>query len=189
MYVIKKDGIKRYVGEIKKEIPCDYFTDYQMHLHKIEYDKHSRKDKYSLTVYIKVPEEITMLAVWVGFNAYDDTPPDFYLKVVPNQLIKISYIGEGERYDGKDDYYLTDVIVNNSIFENPYYSISPTYTMQIEIAFSEKINNHEKKLIIDPDEKKPIIDVRNYPDISEEEYNKNVAFHLKRGGYCNNIID
>lgn len=190
MYVIKKDGIKRYVGEIKKEIPCGYFSDYQMELHKIEYDKYSQYDKYSLTVYIKVPEEITMLGVWVGFNYNDDTPPDFYLKVVPNQLIKISYIGKGRRDDGRDDYHLTDAIVNNnSIFDklSSYgYYLAPTYTMQIEIEFSEKINNHEEKPIIDTDEKIPIVDVRNYPDISEEEYNKNVAFHLKRGDYCNN---
>ena len=185
MYVIKKDGIKRYVGEIKKEIPCDYFSDYEMNTFK------EGNNKCSITVYLKVPEEITMLCVWVGSNVYDDTPPDFYLKVVPNQLIKISYIG---KYGSNNIYYLSDAIVNNnSIFDklDPYfnYYLSPISTTHIEIELSEKINNHEKKPIIDPDKKKPIIDVRNYPDISEEEYNKNVAFHLKRGGYCNNNTD
>lgn len=187
MYVIKKDGIKRYVGEIKKEIPCDYFTDYLMDLVKTE------KNKCSMTVYLKVPEEITMLAVWIGAKYYDDTPPDFYLKVVPNQLIKISYIGKN--YNGNHEtYYLTDVIINNNnIIDkfSPYteFPCTPTESTHIEIKFSEKINNHEKKPIIDPDEKIPIVDVRNYPDISEEEYNKNVAFHLKRGGYCDNNTD
>ena len=100
------------------------------------------------------------------------------------------YKRQGRRDDGRDDYHLTDAIVNNnSIFDklSSYgYYLAPTYTTQIEIEFSEKINNHEEKPIIDTDEKIPIVDVRNYPDISEEEYNKNVAFHLKRGDYCNN---
>lgn len=181
MYVIKKDGIKRYVEEIKKEIPCGYFTDYQMNLCKF------KNNKCSMTVYLKVPEEITMLSVHIcGLfgNDFRDSPPEFFMKVTPNQLIKFSFIGK--YHSGNNNYYIDDIIVNNkniNILDKLNILVELRLTddllTYVDMTFSKLVNDYKGEELI-TGIVIPIIDVRNYPDISEEEYNKNVAFHLKR---------
>lgn len=165
MYVIKKDGIKRYVGEIKKEIPSGKFKNAFI------------KYMYNLVTLVgelKIPKGITMLAVCLTIDNINEYPI-LYLKVVPNQIVGIRITGDSTGSAYSDGYSLYEFIVNGKNIlsdTSPSLGLNLMRGMYITCDYSEEINNYKGGA--------PIIDIRNFPTISEEEYNKNPKLHFER---------
>ena len=165
MYVIKKDGIKRYVGEIKKEIPSGKFKNAFI------------KYMYNLATLVgelKIPKGITMLAVCLTIDNINEYPI-LYLKVVPNQIVGIRIAGDSTGSAYYDGYSLYEFIVNGKEIlsdTSPLLGRSLMRGMNIICSYSEEINNYKGDA--------PIIDIRNFPTISEEEYNENPKLHFER---------
>lgn len=119
MYVIKKDGIKRYVGDVEIKVPNDTITN-----NKWEGSYFRRKLLWNF----KVPEGITMLKLHI----YED----IFIKVRPLQEIVI--IGNPIGYRGEQASYLVN-----------QHKVRKTWVHPISISFSKEINSYSGKDILD----------------------------------------
>ena len=119
MYVIKKDGIKRYVGDVEIKVPNDTITN-----NKWEGSYFRRKLLWNF----KVPEGITMLKLHI----YED----IFIKVRPLQEIVIR--GDTKRNNREQALYFVN-----------QHEISDTWIRPISISFSKEINSYSGKDILD----------------------------------------
>ena len=119
MYVIKKDGIKRYVGDVEIKVPSD----------TIKYNEW--KGNYfrrKLLWNFKVPEGITMLKLHIY--------KDIFIKVRPLQEIVIR--GDAKKNNREQALYFVN-----------QHEISDTWLNPISISFSKEINSYSGKDILD----------------------------------------
>lgn len=122
---------------------------------------------------LKIPKGITMLAV--GFakgNINEHTI--LYLKVVPNEIVSIYISGDNMGNAYSDIYNLYGVIVNGKDIlsdASPLLGLPLMRNDHIICSYSEEINNYKGDGFI--------TDIRNFPTISEESYNKNPELHFK----------
>ena len=121
MYVIKKDGIKRYVGDVEIKVPSD----------TIENNKWEGS-YFNQTILwnFKVPEGITMLKLHIY--------KDIFIKVRPLQEIVIRGKNTGPTLGG----------VASSYFVNQH-KIIWCLVYPIRISFSKEINSYSGKNILD----------------------------------------
>ena len=122
MYVIKKDGIKRYVGDVEIKVPSDT-------IEKNNWKGNPLRRK--LLWNFKVPEGITMLKLNIK-----KIKEDFFIKVRPLQEIVI--IGKPMGYRGEQaSYYVNQ------------HKVRQTWIRPISISFSKEINSYSGKDILD----------------------------------------
>ena len=121
MYVIKKDGIKRYVGEIQK-IPNDT-------IEKNNWIGNYLKRKLLWT--FKVPDGITMLKLYIE--------EDFFIKVRPLQEIAIT--GHARLASSEGD-MVASYYVNQ-------HRVRRCSKQPISISFSKEINSYSGEDILD----------------------------------------
>ena len=119
MYVIKKDGIKRYVGDVEIKVPNGTITN-----NKWEGSYFKRKLLWNF----KVPEGITMLKLYIE--------EDRFIKVRPLQEIVIK--GDTSEYHGQRASYFVN-----------QHKIIRSWVNPISISFSKEINSYSGKDILD----------------------------------------
>ena len=164
MYVIKKDGIKRYIGEIQK------ISSGKLKSVFIKYMYNS----ITLGGELKIPKGITMLAVGLTMShIYENYI--LYLKVVPNQIVSMWVGGDNMGSSYSENYPLAGIGVNGKDIlsdTSPLLGLNLMRGMNIICGYSKEINNYKGDA--------PVIDIRNFPIVSEEEYNKDPGFHFKQ---------